>query len=151
MTASQVLGVITHPDSPRPTDYLYRISIKGVIFNDAGEVLVVRETGRDFWDLPGGGMDHGESLHDAIAREMHEEVQLTGDFGYRIVDVDEPRYLEAHNFYQLRLAFEITPAYHQFAPGADADEVMFVDPVVFADSDKAIERKICEYVGAARR
>lgn len=150
MNNSEILGVVPHPDSDRPTDYLYRVSIKCIVFNERDEVLVVRETGRDFWDLPGGGMDHGESLHDAIAREMYEEVGLVGDFSYRIVDVDEPRYLSSHNFYQLRLAFAITPSNPVFEPGEDADEIAFMNPDIFASSDHRVERKICEYVSAAR-
>lgn len=59
---TDIHGVIKHPNSPRPTDYLFRVSLKCVIRNDAGEVLAVKEVGRDFWDLPGGGMDHGESI-----------------------------------------------------------------------------------------
>lgn len=150
MNLTEVLGVVPHPDSDRPTDYLYRVSIKGIVFNEQGDVLVVRETGRDFWDLPGGGMDHGESVREAIAREMYEEVQLTGDFSYRIVDVDEPRYLQAHNLYQLRLAFVISPTSPVFGPGEDADEIAFMNPELFASSDHQVERKICEYVAAAR-
>lgn len=89
----EVLGVVLHPDGERPADYLYRVSLKCLIFNDEGEVLVVKEKGRDFWDLPGGGMDHGENLHAAIAREMAEEVSLVGDFEYKVIDVDEPKFL----------------------------------------------------------
>ena len=55
-------GEIHHANNPGRTDYLYRVSLKSVIFNDHGEVLVVKESGRDWWDIPGGGMDHGESI-----------------------------------------------------------------------------------------
>lgn len=43
-------------------DSLYRISLKCLIKNSAGDVLVVKEAGREFWDLPGGGMEHGDDL-----------------------------------------------------------------------------------------
>lgn len=59
---SDVHGVIEHLEGTRKTDYLYRLSIKGIIFNDTGEILFVKESGRDWWDLPGGGMDHGEDI-----------------------------------------------------------------------------------------
>ena len=80
MTLQHSLGHISHDNnSDRRTDYLYRISLKGLIRNDAGEVLVVKEAGRDWWDLPGGGMDHGEDIKFALAREMKEEVNMEGD------------------------------------------------------------------------
>jgi 8-oxo-dGTP pyrophosphatase MutT (NUDIX family) len=91
MSMQNSLGVINH-DSPltRKTDYLYRISLKCLGRNEKGEVLVVKETGHDWWDLPGGGMDHGEDIKSTIVREMKEEVNLEGDFDFKIIDADEP-------------------------------------------------------------
>lgn len=36
----------------------YRVSIKALIKNDKGEILVVKEH-QDKWEPPGGGLDHG--------------------------------------------------------------------------------------------
>lgn len=119
-------GVVNHPNDSRKTDYLYRISIKGIVLNDADEVLLVKESGRDWWDLPGGGMDHGENIKSAIAREMKEEVNLTGDFTYRIVHVDNPSLLEHSKILQVRLIFLVKPDNMQFSPGEDGDEVIFM-------------------------
>lgn len=55
-------------------DHLFRVSLKAVIRNAAGELLVVKEKGQTHWNLPGGGMDHGESYHEALARELQEEI-----------------------------------------------------------------------------
>lgn len=139
-------GVVDHgPNATRKTDYLYRVSLKCLIRNDQGGILVVKETGRDWWDLPGGGMDHGENLHSAIAREMHEEVNMTGDFTYKIIDVDEPAHLSAHNFWQLRLVFAVNPTTTDFSAGEDGDEVAFISADEFANSDSEVERRIYRY------
>lgn len=119
-------GIIEHPEGARRTDYLYRLSIKGIIFNDAGEILFVKESGRDWWDLPGGGMDHGEDIKRAIARELREEVNLTGDFTYQIVHVDDPSELKHINALQVRLVFIVKPNEMTFSPGDDGDEVAFM-------------------------
>lgn len=66
-------------------DSLFRISLKAYIENDKGEVLVVKERGRDWWDLPGGGMEHGENVKEALARELKEEVGYEGEFSYDVV------------------------------------------------------------------
>ncbi len=123
---SEVYGVVEHPYSNRKTDYLYRLSIKGIILNDAGEILFVKESGRDWWDLPGGGMDHGEDIKTAIAREMKEEVNLTGDFSYKIVHVDDPAELKNAKVLQVRLIFVIRPEVMEFSPGDDGDEIIFM-------------------------
>jgi ADP-ribose pyrophosphatase YjhB (NUDIX family) len=123
---SDIHGVIEHPEGTRKTDYLYRLSIKGIIFNNAGEILFVKESGRDWWDLPGGGMDHGEDIKTAIAREMKEEVNLTGNFSYKIVHVDDPAELKNAKVLQVRLIFVIRPEVMEFSPGDDGDEVAFI-------------------------
>lgn len=123
---SDVHGVIEHLEGTRKTDYLYRISIKGIVLNDAEEILFVKESGRDWWDLPGGGMDHGEDIKTAIAREMKEEVNLTGDFTYQIVHADDPAELKTSKILQVRLIFIITCETMEFSPGDDGDEVAFI-------------------------
>ena len=80
-----VNGHIFYEDSPQRHDYLFRVSLKAVIFNENNEVLIVKESDRDWWDIPGGGMDHGESIKEALARELKEEVSLKGDFTYKVI------------------------------------------------------------------
>ena len=145
MSKNDSHGVVPHPDSSRPTDYLFRVSIKCLIRDADGKVLVVKEAGRTWWDLPGGGIDHGEDIRTAIARELSEEVGLRGDFTYRIIDVDEPSYLGAHDFWQLRLVLAVTPAEAAFVTGADADDVAFLDPSLLASSESEVERRIARY------
>ena len=123
---NDIHGVVEHPEGARKTDYLYRLSIKAIIFNDAGEILFVKESGRDWWDLPGSGMDHGEDIKAAIAREMKEEVNLTGDFTYRIAHVDDPAELKNAKVLQVRLIFILKPDIMEFSPGDDGDEVAFL-------------------------
>jgi len=139
------LGVVSHNNASRRTDFLYRISLKCLVRNEKGEVLAVKEDGRSWWDLPGGGMDHGEDISSAIAREMKEEVRLEGDFTFKIISVDEPAHLHAQNFWQVRLIFEVKPASVVFSPGDDGDEVAFIDAQLFKTSELPIERRIYEY------
>ena len=56
-------------------DHLFRVSIKAVIRNEKGVLLAVKENDReDVWELPGGGMDHGETFEEAMRRELFEEI-----------------------------------------------------------------------------
>ena len=145
MTVQNAQGAINSTASPdRRTDYLYRLSLKGLILNNSGKILVVKETGRYWWDLPGGGMNHGEDIKTALARELKEEINLNGDFTYQVINVENPKYLENHDFWQVRIIFAIKPENMELSPGPEADEIEFVDPYDFENSSIATERWIFE-------
>jgi mutator protein MutT len=48
------------------------VSVKGVVFNERGEVLLLKNP-RDEWELPGGRLERGETPWDCLAREIAEE------------------------------------------------------------------------------
>lgn len=52
------------------------LGVKGLALSEAGEVFLVRHSYLPGFHLPGGGVDPGESAHDALARELHEEGNL---------------------------------------------------------------------------
>lgn len=57
----------------------YRVSVKALIKDDEDRLLLIRETdGR--WELPGGGLDHGEDPRKGLRREIAEETGYTVDW-----------------------------------------------------------------------
>lgn len=109
-------------------DYLYRISLKALIYNDAGQILVVKEINRTYWDLPGGGMDYDEDFESSLKRELYEEVGYKGDLRYQLFDASEQMYIERLDANQICFYCRVWPENFDFAPGEEGDEVMFVDP-----------------------
>ena len=57
-----------------------------MIYNDAGQILVVKEIDRTYWDLPGGGMDFGETIESSLKRELLEEVGYKGGLRYQLFE-----------------------------------------------------------------
>lgn len=62
-----------------------RITTRGLIISD-GKVYAQRLNSRDggiknFWCIPGGGLEEGESLHEGLHREMLEETGVTPNIG----------------------------------------------------------------------
>jgi 8-oxo-dGTP diphosphatase len=57
---------------------MQRVGAAAIITDGEGRVLLVRHTyGRKNWDLPGGGVEQGESPMDAAVREVQEESGLS--------------------------------------------------------------------------
>ncbi len=63
----------------------FRIGVFGVIIQD-GKVLLGRRRDIDWWNLPGGGMELGETVDEALRREVLEETGLQVRVG-RLVGV----------------------------------------------------------------
>ncbi len=57
-------------------DDKYRISSHGIFIND-NKILMVKATYGDFgWSFPGGSLEPGETIHEALIRECKEELDV---------------------------------------------------------------------------
>jgi len=99
--------------------------VSGLIVRD-GRVLLVRRGKEPFkgcWSLPGGGVEPGETLRDAVRREILEEtgfeVDVGGLAGYR-------EYFEP--LHHVVLAFNVDVTGGEMCAGDDATDCEFVDP-----------------------
>lgn len=127
----------------------YRVSLKAIIRNDKGEVLLVKEKGSS-WSLPGGGIDHGESDSEALARELYEEVGYKGEFSAKPAGVTTI-FVQEKDAWLLWIVYEVTVRTRQFSIGSDADEIAFVNPYDFKNSKWRSEQlvyKMCVDPGA---
>ncbi|MFI0785894.1 NUDIX hydrolase [Streptomyces lydicus] len=86
-----------------------RVQLVMGILRRGDEVLLVREglgaDGALLWPLPGGGVEDGELLHEALRREMREETGLLVGDPVRtafLMHIDSERYPSA-----MAVAFEI--------------------------------------------
>jgi ADP-ribose pyrophosphatase YjhB (NUDIX family) len=148
--AKNVHGAVIHENSGRK-DSLFRVTLKAVILNKQGQVLVVKERGRDWWDIPGGGIEHGETVKQALARELKEEVSLLSDFEFEVLLAEDPHYLEGINVYQMRITFIVKPGVMKFEAGEDGDEVQFIDANRYQKSELFTERQIFKFSMLAKK
>lgn len=81
----------TKPEESPVTRRTQRLGAYAVALRDS-RILLTRISPVGFpagtWTLPGGGVDHGESPHAAVRRELHEETGLAA-LDVRLVDVHD--------------------------------------------------------------
>ena len=72
------LAVITDASlnltTPEPTSWMQRTSGRAVIFDEKKNVALLHVTKKQYHKLPGGGVEVGEELIEAVRREAREEV-----------------------------------------------------------------------------
>jgi ADP-ribose pyrophosphatase YjhB (NUDIX family) len=54
-----------------------RAGVAAIIRNSHGQILLQRRSDNGLWGLPGGSVEIGESVREAIVREVEEETGLT--------------------------------------------------------------------------
>jgi len=112
-----------YPESPI-------VGVGGVIFDGASVLLAQRgqEPGKGTWSLPGGAVELGEKLIDALKREIREEIGIEIEVGglIRVLDriiQDEEKRIRYHYVIVDYWGWKVSG---QPKPGSDASDVCFV-------------------------
>ncbi len=94
----------------------WRVSAYAIIFRDQ-KVLLIKNKSEKLYDVPGGGVDLGETIHQALERELMEEAGASAKIG-KLLHVQEGFFKHANGsffqtiqlFYQAELTGElVTP------------------------------------------
>ncbi len=102
----------------------YRISVKGIAFDNARRVLLSKED-NGMWELLGGGLDHNEDPIECLKREILEET------GLKITYVSPvPKYFVTapktfQEGYLANIIYEIKLENLNFVPSGECQELRY--------------------------
>jgi ADP-ribose pyrophosphatase YjhB (NUDIX family) len=120
------------------------MGVRGLVVDEAGRIALVRHTYRPGWYLPGGGVKRGESVEQALRRELREEAGL--------VDVDLEGLLGIyHNRAEYKDDHVVVLVGRSSAPVIASDALEIAEAGWFApdalpdDITAATARRIMEY------
>lgn len=111
-------------------DSFHRVTIKGLCVRD-GKVLLARESSdiSGKWEMPGGGLDFGESIRTGFEREIKEEMGLTvSKMSESPVYVWTHKYVGKRNldwYYALVVAYRVEFEHLNFTPSEECLELRF--------------------------
>ncbi|RLE94819.1 MAG: hypothetical protein DRN04_01875 [Thermoprotei archaeon] len=69
----------------------FAIAAVGAVVLKNGRILLIKrgkEPGKGLWSIPGGAVQAGERLEEAVLRELYEETGLTGKVG-ELIHIEE--------------------------------------------------------------
>jgi 8-oxo-dGTP diphosphatase len=134
------------------------LGVGAVIIQD-GRVLLVQRAHEPLagqWSLPGGAVEVGETLREAVVREVREETGLDVDVGALVEVVDRVQHAEDGRveYHFVVVDYVCTPTGGVLAPASDASDVSWAtsaDLIRYAVSEQAtaVIRKAFELANSA--
>src|SRR5438034_4763795 len=68
--------IMIRPLDAESSSPIFRIGVFALIFDNERRILLGHRRDIDWWNLPGGGMEAGETVDEALCREVREETGL---------------------------------------------------------------------------
>ena len=99
------IDYLDDPAAPRANSIVPAVSV--VVPDSQGRILLIRRVDNDYWSIPGGGMEPGESVREAASREVKEETGIDCDITGLVGIFSNPRHVAAYDDGEVRQEFSI--------------------------------------------
>jgi len=123
------------------------LGVRGAVLDERGRVFLVKHTYVPGWYLPGGGVDPGETIGEAMARELVEEANIVVTAPPELRGLYQNREISRRDhvaFFVIRAFSEGGP---RFADAEIAEAGFFPLEALPPDTTKATHRRLAEITG----
>jgi 8-oxo-dGTP pyrophosphatase MutT (NUDIX family) len=122
------------------------VGVRALILDGEGRVFLVKHSYVAGWHLPGGGVEKGETLLEALARELREE----GNIELSATPLLHAIYFNRRMSSRDHVALYVVRSFHQTAPPQPNREIIahgfFAMKDLPADTSRATRARITEVV-----
>jgi 8-oxo-dGTP pyrophosphatase MutT (NUDIX family) len=120
------------------------LGVRGIVLDKEGRVFLVRHTYRKGWYFPGGGVEPGETIAEALARELIEEARISLDAAALLHGV----FLQKRRWHSDHVACFLVRDFHQTGtrqPDWEIAETGFFSPAALPeDTTRATRTRLNE-------
>ena len=127
------MGRIDHyrnPDAPAANSIV--VAVTAVVVDDGGRLLLIRRSDSGLYAIPGGGVELGETLTQAVRREVLEETGISVEVSGLVGVYSDPSHVIEFGDGEVRQEFSVcfrgVPVGGELRTSAESTEVLWVAP-----------------------
>jgi ADP-ribose pyrophosphatase YjhB (NUDIX family) len=117
------------PNAPKATNIV--VAVSAFVQDEHGRLLMIRRTDNDLYSIPGGAQDVGETIGQAVIREVKEETGIDIEPTDIIGVYSDPKHVVAYSDGEVRQQFSICfraqPRGGKLQTSNESSEVHWVD------------------------
>lgn len=96
---------LNDPEAPAANSVVPAVS--AIVPDGGGRILLIRRTDNNYWSIPGGGLEPGESVRQATVREVLEETGIACEVTGLVGIYSDPNHVAAYDDGEVRQEFSI--------------------------------------------
>ena len=121
--------LLDDPNAPKANRVIPAAS--AIVLDDASRILLHKRTDNEYWSIPGGGMEPGESIAETIVREVREETGIEARVEKLLGVYSNPRHVSVYDDGEVRQQFSVCflcrAVGGELATSKESSEVRFFD------------------------
>ncbi|WP_433575583.1 NUDIX hydrolase [Nocardia brasiliensis] len=125
------------PNAPKANSI--KVAVSALVRDSAGRILMIHRTDNDRYSIPGGGQEVGETVAQAVVREVKEETGIDVEVTQLIGVFSDPAHVIAYDDGEVRqeysICFHAKPISGELRTSSESKKVAWVEPEQLSSLD----------------